>query len=99
MVGDGDCIVGGRNGQVDGAPKLDVGKGFRLTGTFWIEDDQALASRCIVYGNQAFAVVEPFQEAIAYPIRLAMLQYRPVPVPHREGFTACGQRQSKSLRM
>src|SRR5204862_5851620 len=45
--------------------------------------NQTLTSGCIVDSNNTFAIIEPFQETIAHPIRFTMLQHRTIPVAHR----------------
>ncbi len=82
MIGNGNHVTGGRNNHRNGSSKLDIGKRLRLAAPFGIEDEQALATGCVVDGNQTLAIIEPVQIAIAHAIGFTMLEYRSFPVAH-----------------
>src|SRR5713226_5031570 len=97
MVGDGYCIVGGRDEQVNRAAKLNIAIDFRFAGIFGVKDHQRFAPDLVADSYQAFAVVEPFEQAVAYSIRHAMLEDRSFPVTKRKGLAARGDCQRVAL--
>ena len=99
MIRDGDDIVGRGDGQIGGAAKFDIRIGFWRASLLGIENDQAFLPRSVVDSNQTFAIIEPFEEAVAHAIRLAVLNDWPLPVAHRESLAARGQGDRVALGM
>ncbi len=89
MIRNGNHIVGGRDCQTGCPSKFDVLECLWFASIFWIEDNQCFASNSIADGDQSLAIIEPFQQAITYPIQFTMLEDSSFPVGHREGFASC----------
>ena len=82
MVSQSNFICSRGDLQTEHAPQIKFKKCFWLAGLLGGKENQPLAVTCIRDGNQTFSVVEPAQPAVADPVRLAMLQNRPLPIGH-----------------
>src|SRR5579884_3558107 len=99
MIGNGDLVTCRGEGCLSRASKLDVGEDFRLVCCVGIKERQHFTTRGVTDGDQAFAVVQPFQKTIAHAIALSMLAHSTFPVAHRKCLAACGKRNRVSLWM
>ena len=82
MVAQGNLIFRWRNLQSDHEAEIQFRIHCGFIRSIGLENNQPFLTSGIVGGEQAFAIVQPGQMAIAYAIRLAMLQNRSFPVCH-----------------
>src|SRR5205814_3959 len=88
MIRKSHQIVGRRDGEFDGAAKIDLCKRVLIFSS-GIEDNQRFVASAIMDRNEALSIAEPFQETITCVILFSIAHDRTFPIAHRECLAAC----------